>query len=86
MSVKTQCHLISTNQQPFACLYWCKTEVSASSALVSEGLAQGPYVVVRAGFKPATLVTQDMELTTEPPCPTVLHIHEYLNTYKKYYK
>ena len=37
--------------------------------IMSEGLAQGLYRVVRVGFKPATLRTQGTELTTEPPCP-----------------
>jgi len=33
---------------------------------MSKGLAQGPYVAARAGFKPATL---QMQGTTEPPMP-----------------
>jgi len=37
---------------------------------MSEGLAQGLYVVARVGFKSATLGTQGTELTTEPPCQT----------------
>jgi len=36
---------------------------------MSEGLAQGPYVVTGVGFKPATLQTQGTELTPESPCP-----------------
>ena len=36
-------------------------------ATVSEGLAQGPYVTVRAEFKPATLWTKGVESTNEPP-------------------
>ena len=40
--------------------------VEALQATVSEGLAQGPYVVARAGFEPATLRMQGTELTTEP--------------------
>ena len=34
----------------------------------SEGLAQCPYVAARAGFEPATLRTEDTELTIEPKC------------------
>ena len=30
---------------------------------VSEGLAHGPYVVARVGFKPTTLRTKDAEYT-----------------------
>ena len=37
---------------------------------MSEGLAQGSYVVARVGFGPATFRTQATEPTTEPPCPT----------------
>ena len=36
---------------------------------MSEGLAQGPYVAVRVGFKPANLWTEGTELITEPPPP-----------------
>ena len=36
---------------------------------MSEELAQGPYVVARVGFEPATLRTQSTELTTEPLSP-----------------
>jgi len=39
---------------------------------VSEGLAQGPYVAAGVGFEPATLRTQDTELTNESPRPTLL--------------
>ena len=39
---------------------------------MSEGLAQGSYVVARVGFEPATFQTQGTELTTEPPSPTML--------------
>ena len=37
---------------------------------MSEGLAQGPYVAARVGFKPAILLTIGTKLTTEPPRPT----------------
>jgi len=40
----------------------------ALQATVSEGLAQGPYMAVIMGFEP---VTQDSELTTEPPRHTI---------------
>jgi len=39
-------------------------------AIASEGLAQGPYVAARAGFKPETLRTKGIESTNEPPYPT----------------
>ena len=39
----------------------------APQATASEGLAQGPYVVARAGFEPATLLTKGAETTNEPP-------------------
>jgi len=39
-------------------------------AAVSEGLAQGPYVAARVGFKSVTLRTEGVELITEPPRPT----------------
>ena len=34
---------------------------------MSEGLAQGPYLVARVRFEPATLQMQGTELTTKPP-------------------
>jgi len=37
---------------------------------VSEGLAQGPYVVARVGLGLSTFRTQGTEPTTGPPCPT----------------
>ena len=39
-------------------------------ATVSEGFAQGPYVVARLEFKPVTFRTQGTKPTTEPPRPT----------------
>jgi len=36
-----------------------------------EGLAQGPYMVARVGFGPATFRTQGTEPATEPPRPTI---------------
>jgi len=33
---------------------------------VSEGLAQGPYVVARVGLEPVTLQTQGTEIATTP--------------------
>jgi len=41
---------------------------------VSEGLAQGPYVAVRVGFKPANLWTEGTEFITEPPPPRLLFL------------
>ena len=51
-----------------------RTTASHSEALqatVSEGLAQGLYMAAGVGLKPATLWTQDTELTTEPPRLTI---------------
>src|SRR6218665_3619991 len=39
----------------------------APQATTSEGLAQGPYVAVRAGFEPATLRTKGAKSTNELP-------------------
>ena len=36
---------------------------------MSEGLAQGPYVVARVGFEPAMLGMQGTNPTIEPPRP-----------------
>jgi len=40
-----------------------------TEAIASEGLAQGPYVVARAAFEPATLRTKGDGSSNEPPCP-----------------
>ena len=37
---------------------------------VSEGLAQGPYMLASVGFEPATLQTQGTDRTTEATMPT----------------
>ena len=42
----------------------------APQATASEGLAEGPYVAARVGFKPTTLQSTAIDLTTEPPRPT----------------
>src|SRR6218665_3879652 len=42
----------------------------ALEATASEGLAQGPYVVARAGFEPLTLWSKGIDSTNAPPCPT----------------
>ena len=39
-------------------------------ATVSEGLAQGPYVVTRAGFEPTTLRSKVIDSTNAASCPT----------------
>ena len=44
----------------------------APQATASEGLAQGPYVAARPGFKPATLQTKGAKSTNEPPSPKSL--------------
>ena len=41
----------------------------APQATGSEGLAQGPYVAAREGFKPATLRTKEVESTNAAPRP-----------------
>src|SRR6218665_2127945 len=46
-------------------------------AIVSEGLAQGPYMAARAGFEPTTLRMQDTEPSAEAPCPTNFRLCEY---------
>jgi len=51
-----------------------KTLHHVIQATASEGLAQGPYVVARVGFKPATLRTEGTELNTEPPRLTWIHL------------
>src|SRR6218665_2330472 len=38
--------------------------------ILSEGLAQGPYVAARAGVEPMTLRTKGVNSTNGPPCPT----------------
>ena len=43
----------------------------APQAIVSEGLAQSPYVAARAGFEPTTLRTKGVETTNAPPRPTI---------------
>ena len=44
----------------------------APHATASEGLAEGPNVVARAGFEPMTLRTKDGESTNKPPRLTKL--------------
>ena len=44
----------------------------APQAIASEGLAQGPYMVARAGFEPTTLRTKGNESTNELPCPWLM--------------
>ena len=43
--------------------------ISCRSATVSEGLAQGPYVVARAGVEPMTLRTKGFDSTNAPHMP-----------------
>src|SRR6218665_614832 len=42
----------------------------SAQATVSKGLAQGPYVVARAGVEPTTLRLRVVDLTNAPPRPT----------------
>ena len=37
---------------------------------MSKGLAQGPFMVARVGFEPATFRMEVAKVTTEPPRPT----------------
>ena len=39
-------------------------------ATVSEGLVQGPYVAVRAGFEPMTIQSKGFDSSNAPPRPT----------------
>src|SRR6218665_3022977 len=39
-----------------------------AQATVSEGLAQGPYMVARAGVEPTTLRLKVIDSTKAPPC------------------
>ena len=48
-----------------------KFHAEEPQATVSEGLAQGPYLVPRAGFEPTKLRTKGDESTNEPPCSYV---------------
>ena len=56
---------------PATTLILCRSEhAEALQATASEGLAQGPCVSARVGFEPATVRTEDTELTTELPRTT----------------
>ena len=60
---------------PTAALILCwRQHAKALQVTVSEGLAQGPYVVAGVGFEPATLLTPGTELTTERPHPIIIVI------------
>ena len=43
------------------------------SFVLSEGLAQSPYVAVRAGFEAAAIRSKGAKSTNEPPCPSWSH-------------
>ena len=43
----------------------------APQATTSGGLAQGPFVAIRAGYEPTALRTKGDKSTNEPPCPTI---------------
>src|SRR6218665_2419470 len=49
--------------------------VSRRSALanVGKGLAQGPYIVARAGVEPTTLRLKAIDSNKSPPCPTPMY-------------
>ena len=44
------------------------THAEALQATASEGLAQGPYMAARAGFKPTTFRSKGVVSTNAPPC------------------
>jgi len=44
----------------------------SAQATVGKGLAQGPYVVARAGAEPTTLRLRVINLSNAPPRPTNL--------------
>src|ERR1700733_13052582 len=50
--------------------------VESHRAIVSEGLAQGPYVAPRAGFEPTTLGLQANDLTHYHHASTIDCIHQ----------
>ena len=54
--------LLSTDTAP-------EFHAEAPQAIANEGLAQGPYVAVRAGFEPTTLRTKGVVYTNAPPRP-----------------
>ena len=57
---------------PTTALILCRRlHIEQRKATVSEGLAQGPYMVDRVGFELTTLRTEGTEPTTEPPCPKI---------------
>ena len=49
--------------------------------IANEGLAQGPYVVARAGVEPTTLRLKAIDSTNVPPCSTwLVHNRHSLRT------
>jgi len=46
----------------------------APQATAREGLAQGPYVAARVGFKPTTFRTIGAESTNKPPSPNFVTV------------
>ena len=42
----------------------------SAQATLGKGLAQGPYMVARAGVEPTTLRLKATDSTKVPPCPT----------------
>jgi len=44
---------------------------------MSEGLAQGPYMVARVGLKPVTFQTQGTKPSTEPPRPMFILVSKH---------
>ena len=58
----------------------------APQGTVSEGLSQGPYMAVGAGFEPTTLRSTAIDSTNDPPCPTLVcdYIHADMFLYNMY--
>src|SRR6218665_2278555 len=73
-------HFYSTSSSPLLGLLrgapeqhrYIRVSRRSSQATVSKGLAQGPYVVARAGVEPTTLRLRVNDLTNAPPHPTNL--------------
>ena len=60
--------------------------VEVPQAIVSEGLAQGPYVAVRAEFEPTTLWSKGIDSTNAPLHPTIQQVNHWtLITYPQYW-
>ena len=62
---------------PTTALILCRCyQADALQAIVSEELAQAPYVKARVGFEPMTFQTQGTEPSTEPPFPIYIYVEQ----------